>query len=54
MTLSLSRVLSLIVVAVAYVRAWSIPSGLWLVTLVCAPVLLVPCASLWEVIKLIG
>jgi hypothetical protein len=39
MTLSLSRALSLIVLAVAYVRACAIPSGLWLVTLVCAPVL---------------
>ena len=39
MTLSLSRILSLIVVAAAYVRAWWIPSGLWLVTLVCGPVL---------------
>jgi hypothetical protein len=39
MTLSLSRVLSLIVVAAAYLRAWSIPSGFWLVTLVCGPVL---------------
>lgn len=39
MTISLSRVLSLIVVAVAYVRAWSIPNGFWLVTLVCGPLL---------------
>lgn len=39
MTLSLSRSLSLIVVAVAYIRLWSIPNGFWIVTLVCAPVL---------------
>jgi hypothetical protein len=39
MPLSLSRTLSLIVVAVTYVRAWSIPNGLWIVTLVCGPVL---------------
>ena len=39
MTLSMSRVLSLLVVAVAYARAWWIPSGLWIVTLVCGPVL---------------
>ena len=39
MTLSLSRVLSLLVVAVAYVRAWWIPSGFWIVTLVSGPVL---------------
>jgi hypothetical protein len=34
MTLSLSRVLSLLVVAAAYLRAWWIPSGFWIVTLV--------------------
>jgi hypothetical protein len=34
MTLSLSRVLSLLVVAAAYVRAWWIPSGFWIVTFV--------------------
>ena len=39
MTLSLSRVLSLLVVAAAYVRAWWIPSGFWIVTLVSAPIL---------------
>jgi hypothetical protein len=39
MTLSLSRVLSLMVVAAAYARAWWIPSGLWIVTLVCGPIL---------------
>jgi hypothetical protein len=39
MALSLSRVLSLLVVAAAYVRALWIPSGFWIVTLVSAPVL---------------
>lgn len=39
MTLSLSRLLSLVVVAGACVRAWWLPSGLWLVPLVCLPVL---------------
>jgi hypothetical protein len=39
MNLSLSRVLSLLVVAVAYVRGWWIPSGFWIVTLVSAPIL---------------
>jgi len=39
MTLGLSRVLSLIVVAPAYLRAWWIPNGLWIVSLVCGPVL---------------
>jgi hypothetical protein len=39
MTLSVSRVLSLIVVAVAYLRAWSFPNGLWIVTLVSGPIL---------------
>ena len=39
MTLSLSRVLSLLVVAVAHVRAWWVPSGFWIVTLVSSPVL---------------
>ena len=39
MSLSLSRSLSLIVVAVAYIRAWSIPNGFWIVTLVCGPLL---------------
>ena len=39
MTLSLSRILSLVVIAAAYARAWWLPSGLWLVTLVCWPIL---------------
>lgn len=39
MNLSLSRVLSLVVLAAAYVRAWSIPRGFWFVTLVFLPVL---------------
>ena len=30
MTLSSSRTLSLVVLAVAYLRAWSIPNGLWI------------------------
>jgi hypothetical protein len=34
MTLSLSRVLSLLVVAAAYIRACWVPSGFWIVTLV--------------------
>ncbi len=40
MNFSISRVLSLAVVAAAYVRAWSIPSGVRVVTLVFVPVLL--------------
>jgi hypothetical protein len=39
MNLSMSRVLSLVALAVAYVRAWSIPSGFALVTLVCGSAL---------------
>jgi hypothetical protein len=39
MNLSVSRVLSLAVVAAAYVRAWSIPSGLAVVTLIVVPLL---------------
>jgi hypothetical protein len=39
MTLSLSRVLSLLVVAASYVRASWIPSGFLIVTLVSAPIL---------------
>ncbi len=39
MTLSLSRALSLLVVAAAYVRACWIPSGFWIVTLVSGPLL---------------
>jgi hypothetical protein len=39
MTLSLSRALSLAVVAVAYIRAWWIPDGLWIVTFVCGVLL---------------
>ncbi|HYM26924.1 MAG TPA: hypothetical protein VET66_02145 [Steroidobacteraceae bacterium] len=39
MNLSASRLLSLVVVAAAYLRSGWIPSGFWVVTLVCAPVL---------------
>jgi hypothetical protein len=39
MNFNVSRILSLVVVAAAYVRAWSIPSGCWLVTLACVPLL---------------
>jgi hypothetical protein len=39
MNLGVSRVLSLLVVAVAYVRAWSIPSGVAVVTLIVVPLL---------------
>lgn len=39
MTLSLSRILSLLVVAAAYVRALWIPSGFWIVTFVSVPIL---------------
>ena len=39
MTLSHSRILSLLVVAAAYLRALWIPSGFWVVTLVSAPIL---------------
>jgi hypothetical protein len=39
MTLSISRVLSLIVVAASCLRAWSIPSGLWLVFVITSPAL---------------
>lgn len=39
MTLSLSRVLSLVVVVAAYGRAWWLPSGLWIATFVCWPIL---------------
>jgi hypothetical protein len=39
MTLSLSRVLSLLVVAAEYVRAFWIPSGFWIVTFVSVPIL---------------
>jgi len=39
MTLSSSRTLSLVVLAVAYLRAWSIPNGLWIVTVLCGPLL---------------
>jgi hypothetical protein len=34
-----SRVLSLILIAVAYVSAWPMHNGLWLVTLGCVPIL---------------
>lgn len=39
MNFSVSRALSLVVIAAAYLRAWSIPGGLWLVTLAFVPVL---------------
>lgn len=39
MNLSASRLLSLVVVAAAYVRAWSIPSGAAVVTIIFVPVL---------------
>jgi hypothetical protein len=39
MTLSVSRVLSLLIVAMAYVRGWWFPSGFWIVTLVSVPIL---------------
>jgi hypothetical protein len=39
MTLSLSRALSLLVLAAAYLRAFWIPSGFWIVTLVSIPIL---------------
>lgn len=39
MNLSVSRLLSLVVVAAAYIRAWSIPSGVAAVTLIVVPVL---------------
>ena len=39
MNLSLSRILSLLVVAAAYVRGLWIPSGFWIVTLVSAAIL---------------
>ena len=39
MSLSVPRLLSLIVIAVAYVSAWSMHNGFWLVTLGCGPVL---------------
>jgi len=39
MNLSVSRLLSLAVVAAAYVRAWSIPSGAAAVTLIVVPLL---------------
>lgn len=39
MNLGISRVLSLVILAAAYVRAWSIPSGLWVVTLIFVPLL---------------
>jgi hypothetical protein len=43
MNLSTSRVLSLLVAIAAYVRVWSIPSGLLVATLVLVPVL----AMIW-------
>lgn len=39
MNLNLSRILSLLVVAAAYVRALWIPSGFWIVTVVSAAIL---------------
>jgi hypothetical protein len=39
MNLSVSRILSLVVVAAAYVRVWSIPSGVAVVTLIVVPLL---------------
>jgi hypothetical protein len=39
MNISLSRALSLLVVAAAYVRACWVPSGFWIVTLVSGPIL---------------
>ncbi|HXY96703.1 MAG TPA: hypothetical protein VEH00_06975 [Steroidobacteraceae bacterium] len=39
MNLSVSRVLSLGVVAAAYVRVWSVPSGIAVVTLIVVPLL---------------
>lgn len=39
MNLSFSRLLSLAVVAAMYVRGFWIPSGFWIVTFVCAPIL---------------
>jgi hypothetical protein len=40
MNLSTSRVLSLIVTAVACVSVWPVHNGFWLVTLGCGPLLL--------------
>lgn len=40
MRLSTSRIASLAVIAVVYVAAWPIRNGLWIVTLVCGPLLL--------------
>ena len=39
MNISLSRALSLLVVGVAYVRAYWIPHGFWIVTLISGPIL---------------
>jgi hypothetical protein len=39
MNLSISRLLSLVVVAAAYIRVWSIPSGIAVVTLIVVPLL---------------
>jgi hypothetical protein len=39
MNISLSRALSLLVVAAAFVRAYWIPHGFWIVTLVSVPIL---------------
>jgi len=39
MNISVSRVVSLIVVAAAYIAAWPIRAGFWVVTLACCPLL---------------
>lgn len=39
MSLSISRLLSLVAVAAAYVRGWSVPSGIAVVTLIVVPLL---------------
>ena len=39
MNLSVSRVLSLLVVAAGYVRVWSVPAGIAVVTLIVVPLL---------------
>lgn len=39
MSLSISRLLSLVAVAAAYVRVWSVPSGIAVVTLIVVPLL---------------
>lgn len=39
MSLSISRLLSLVAVAAAYVRVWSVPAGIAVVTLIVVPLL---------------